>query len=361
MRKSLTPSDEERRRRTSLIPFCSLLFTFIYFSIAPAGSILGDYRPFFGNLHSHTSYSDGEDLPSDAFYYARYTAGIDFLAVTDHSEQMSPWNPLPPYFRWAKLQKQANAANDEGSFVALAGYEYSHVLAGHLNVFGTDVLIWYPDTFYLQDFYQEILGCPGALVQFNHPYDEDYFHNWFDFFYAGLGIDRRISLIEADGFHEHFEDGYIRALEKGWHVAPVANQDNHGPDWGDKDSRRTGLWVESLTRDNVLDCIRDRRCFSSTDTDGWIFLAGNGKSMGWGTRTTPVDLTVVIHDTIDDTWDRIELIGPGGAILATEYPDSEDFTWEVTEHPTADTYWYAKAYQEDGQLLISTPFWFVNR
>ncbi len=327
-------------------------------SAAGPRPVIDGLEPYQGNLHSHTSYSDGEGTPTDAFDYARFTAGLDFLAVTDHSEQIQPWFPIPPLFRWSRLQNEADAANEDGAFVALAGYEYSHVMAGHLNVFGTRELFWYPEVFYLWSFYKGLVKESGAVGQFNHPYDEEYFHNWYDFYYGGLAVDQRISLIEADGFHEEYEDGYIRALEKGWHVAPVGNQDNHGWDWGTKDARRAGVWVESLTRDNVLDAMRNRRCFSATDVDASIMIKGNGALMGWATFTAPVDLEISVFDTHDDGWSKIELIGPGGEVLAVDYPDTSSYTWEITEYPSDNTFWYAKAYQDDGGILFSAPVWY---
>ena len=42
------------------------------------------YNLYVGNLHSHTSYSDGSGTPAQAFEYARDVASIDFLAITDH-------------------------------------------------------------------------------------------------------------------------------------------------------------------------------------------------------------------------------------------------------------------------------------
>jgi hypothetical protein len=44
---------------------------------------VASYNLYVGNMHSHTSYSDGVGTPAEAFEYARDNANIDFLAVTD--------------------------------------------------------------------------------------------------------------------------------------------------------------------------------------------------------------------------------------------------------------------------------------
>lgn len=45
-------------------------------------------KVFFGNLHSHTSYSDGSGLPSEAYEHAR-EAGLDFLVISDHNHKQA--------------------------------------------------------------------------------------------------------------------------------------------------------------------------------------------------------------------------------------------------------------------------------
>src|SRR2546422_2334972 len=50
-----------------------------------------------GNLHAHTTYSDGVKTPQDLI--AEYEAlGYDFLAITDHEDLIgsSYWRALPP-------------------------------------------------------------------------------------------------------------------------------------------------------------------------------------------------------------------------------------------------------------------------
>ncbi len=47
-------------------------------------AIACEWKPYFGLLHSHTSYSDGMGTPDDAYKYAKKT-GLDFFALTDHN------------------------------------------------------------------------------------------------------------------------------------------------------------------------------------------------------------------------------------------------------------------------------------
>ncbi len=84
---------------------------------------------YHGDLHNHTGYSDGADAPDDAFTQAR-AAGLDFLAVTDHSYAVN--DP-----EWADTLAQANAHTANGAFVAIRGFEYTQGAEGHINVYNT--------------------------------------------------------------------------------------------------------------------------------------------------------------------------------------------------------------------------------
>ena len=85
-----------------------------------AATVLRDtaYRFFIGNLHSHTSYSDGTGTPAWAYRYARDTARIDFLAVTDHHDMLSE-------LEYEDVLFQADEHCEDGVFVAIAGQEWS--------------------------------------------------------------------------------------------------------------------------------------------------------------------------------------------------------------------------------------------
>lgn len=102
-------------------------------------------RVFFGNLHSHTSYSDGSGTPAEAYRHARDVARLDFLALTEHNHAEAIGSDGIGIGVDATLYKGpgsaalipvANAMTESGRFIALYGQEYSTISSGnHVNVF----------------------------------------------------------------------------------------------------------------------------------------------------------------------------------------------------------------------------------
>src|SRR4030042_4610856 len=76
----------KRRIRAALLILAvtSMLVPFALQSVSGGGKpTTTTYNLYFGDLHTHTSYSDGVGTPWDAFAAAD-AAGADFMATTDH-------------------------------------------------------------------------------------------------------------------------------------------------------------------------------------------------------------------------------------------------------------------------------------
>ncbi len=287
-----------------------------------------DMNIYFGNLHSHTKYSDGSGTPQDAFRWARDVARLDFYAVTDHGEQVDP-------YEWWKTGQYANAANNDGAFVAIRGFEWSHPWWGHITVWNTSSYTNAIIDYTMADFY-EWLDRSNGIAQFNHPGREYGVFEWFspdsrmlDNLVGGETANRNSSN-NADP--DAYFAWYLFALDRGWKIAPTFGKDNHSlsfPNGG-----RTAILAPFLTRGDLLNAIRARRLYSTDDPNLRIHFSSSGQWMG-STITVPQDVDSVQFDV--KVWDdepitKLELISIGGTVLAQFEPRSPENT-EVTWYP----------------------------
>jgi hypothetical protein len=328
-----------------------------------------ELRAFQGQLHAHTAFSDGELDPADAFEAARLW-GLDFFAVTDHLEQLTPEE-------WRRGRAAADAAESPGSFVALYGFECGgfptlHGWMNHVNVVGTDRLPSLWSTLGLSRLYEGILSLPGTdvVAQFNHPGMDKHVigrNNWNDFAYDARA-DLRVKLITVEtrqpALENHREEiGYIPALDRGWHVAPKAEEDNHRADWG-RTPKRTGVWLPELTRAGLLAGLRRMATFYTDDPDATVKLTADGEWLMGSTvyGEGPHVLEVAVqHRTRLALVTRAELVGPGGATIAGESGGRTPLRLRFEVNPGVDAYYFARVTLEDPDTrLLSAPI-FIDR
>jgi len=339
---------------------------------APAAGAANVYR---GNLHAHTGYSNdtsgaGTAPASTAWAYARDTAMIDLMAVSDHVEHLTATE-------WADMQTDA-AGEQRATFVALPGFEWSIGRLGgtsgtyinHCNVIGTSVAPYatLTDVDTLAEFYDHVATVQfplGAVGQFNHPSFSDFngLDRWSNLVYDAPA-DKVMNLMTCMGAgnRDSPERGYIPALDNGWHVAPTSNQDNHTGLWGDKTGRRTGVWVDTLNVANVLKALREGRVFSSSDTDAGLRMFANTTAWMGSTITTPgpVDLTVEWTDGGGQPASNLKIYTNGGVVAVDMAIAGAAGTQTVQVNPTVDSWFYALVRQGDGSEIFSAPI-YVDR
>lgn len=96
-------------------------FKYSLLVLLPAKIVGDEYNVYYGNLHAHTSLSDGSGKPSNAYSYARDVAGLDFLGISDHDYYPDELKEK----EWGSITKAADEYNDDGNFVAFPGFEWT--------------------------------------------------------------------------------------------------------------------------------------------------------------------------------------------------------------------------------------------
>ncbi|MFA6010740.1 MAG: CehA/McbA family metallohydrolase [Desulfobacteraceae bacterium] len=270
-----------------------------------------DMKFYFGNLHSHCAVSDGKGTQKEAFTWARDVAKYNFYAITDHAEQTSP-------SEWKETGAQADAFNKPGSFVAMRGFEWSHALAGHINVYNTSsytnsILTPSLDIFYYW------LDKHNGLAQFNHPGREPLVFRNFAF---NKSVADNIFAMETGNKGTGNSDGeylayYPKALTAGWNVAPTSNQDNHSLT---TNSHRTAIITSELSRGAPLSAMKKRRLYSTDDPNINVVFKLKDTWMGSEvySNNEPLLFTVDISD--DEFIEKIELVNGSGHVVAVKTP-----------------------------------------
>jgi hypothetical protein len=339
---------------------------------APLPAPAGEYNVFFGNFHSHTSFSDGASIPDKAYEFARNEAGLDFLAITDHSNLMDFQFEPRKSRKWAELHRSADENTKNGEFAAFAGYEMTwYGNQGHMNVYDTELFETAGNMVFdnVQNLYDFLSKDPAVIAQWNHPWDAS--DSLVKFSPYHEGFDKVLKLVEARAIEVptkspmHYYKDYILALDLGWHVAPAGSEDNHKPNWGraKQEGRyvRTAFVAEKLTREHIFDAIRNYRVYTTTDANMKVIYRVNDQMMG-SILTNPSQLTFDIHVTDPDPDDiiaTIEILTEGGAVVYTHSADAS--TVHITPTLPADKkYYFLRVTQADGEMAITAPVWVDN-
>ena len=305
---------------------------FLLLNFLGAQMLFAQERVFFGNLHSHTSYSDGLGTPRQAFTYARDTARLDFLILTEHNHNEALGTDRIGIGADARLYKgpaasalipTAAAMTENGRFVALYGQEFSTISTGnHMNVFDIGEVIPTPKGEFgqLVQFLGTNLDSSGqaAIIMFNHPksgqelntneYGLDDFPSQAAWLTSIGKHARLIQIINGPGTHVATnerpagpnETAFKKFLNAGFKLAPTADQDNHKENWGNATTARTAVVANSLTKADVLGAMRARHVYATEDKNLRIIFKVNNRLMGDVISPLPAASELSINYTITD-------------------------------------------------------------
>ena len=330
-----------------------------------------DWNLYFGQLHAHTDISNGAGSVEEAFQYASQVDGLDFFAVTDHSDSFDnadmgaiDADGADISADWA-AGKQVAASVTNGDFVGLFGFEMTwpeDKQLGHISTFNTpgwqtrDQADFENVPTALENYYKALTAVPGSVSQFNHP---DTVHGDFERFdHYSPQYDAAVSLLEVAGEDGVVDCGYYdRALDEGWHVAPTNNQNNHDGQWGDASEARTVVLAKSLTEEALYAAMKDRRVYATQDSDLAIYYELNGTVMGSIIpKSESAAVTVFLSDPTDEAIGNVEVVTDGGAVLVSEYVETPSQVLELSAS-SGHSYYYLRITQPDGDVAVTAPVW----
>ena len=356
------------------------------------------YQLYYGQLHSHTGeYSDGSGTLQQALEYVKglpESANVDFVAFTDHSNYFDASgnaNPEDALYdmskataqsqeKWAKYKSDVAAFNEAnaGSLVAVAGFEMTWSGGpGHINTFNTPGIVSRnnstlnnkTDDAGMKAYYSLLSRAEGAdsLSQLNHPGST--FGTFSDFNYWDAVIDSRVFLVEvgngegqigAGGYYPSYEY-YTMALDKGWHVAPSNNQDNHKGKWGNANDARDVILTDNFTEEGVYDAIRAMRVYSTEDKNLELYYTVNGLQLGSSITEIPdkLDISVQVSDPdSSDSISKVEVIVNSGKTVYTWSDPAELAKGDLSVTLDPDySYYYIRVTEGDGDLAVTAPVW----
>ena len=355
------------------------------------------YQLYFGQLHSHTQYSDGAGSLESALSYVKNlpdSANVQFVAFTDHSnyfDKSGAANPEGALYdmslasassqeTWNSYRSAVAAFNEAnaGSLVALAGFEMTWSGGpGHINTFNTPGIVSRNNTTLnnktdyagMRAYYALLSQQEGAdsLSQFNHPGNT--FGTFGDFAFWDPVIDSRMYMVEAGngegqigagGYYPSYEY-YTMALDKGWHLAPTNNQDNHKGRWGNANDARDVILTDDFSEEGIYDALRAMRMYATEDKNLEIGYTVNGMLLGSSLTEVPekLDIHVTVNDPdASDSISKVEVIVNSGKTAYTWDDPAVLATGDLSVTLDPDySYYYIRVTQGDGDLAVTAPVW----
>lgn len=344
------------------------------------------YNCYFGATHAHTDASASHgDLNAGPKYFEQNTPdlhfqeainnGFDFYFITDHSQYTQTFTPE----KWENMLVQADLFTVDGQFVAVRGFEFSEndQPNGHMNIWNTEDYISAADPGvdfpYMHQWLREQRTRSNAYASFNHPGTSDFN----DFGYLSeetQEIIRTIEVINAVNPKDsngmiigttHYQ-GFLKALEKGWKVSPIAGFDGHLVEAIHKLTYRCGLVAEELTRDALMEAIGARRTYATFDKNLEIQYMVNDVWMGSEIPNNPgrfeFNICVSDPDTGDenDKITRIEIMKDNGELVTWQKFDAHSVQWTPVIEDTESDYFFLRVWTKgktDGPTAYVAPVW----
>lgn len=364
---------------------------------------------YFGNLHAHTAFSDGNKdsiasgigRPDGSYAYAKLSQNFDFLGISEHNHYSSLRNPGFKLPRYQVGLVMANAANQDGSFLSLFGMEYgvSSEFNGHVVIYGFNQLLGWEsnvggqagnnyDVFNAKSDYdglfKKVKNNLNAFAYLAHPNFNDYttdgssgtalayapYNATWDSAIVGMPLRSGLAFSTFDDYSDYSLGNYFvyykKLLYNGYHLGIGYDHDNHYTNFGRSNGGRLVIIASSLTRANLTAAMQQMHFYGSDDSNAKVDFNMNGNIMGSILNGNIYPVFNVIHNDPDgEQADTIKIwkghSNSGGLWAEIVHVSNQSNTTTYTDTDIlqgVEYYYFAEIKQADGQWIVTSPIWY---
>ncbi len=360
-------------------------------TITGATSIVSSYNLYFGNLHSHSDYSDGDlDNVCNGLNsaYCCYDIGntalnFDFMGISDHNHNEGPVMTPAKYASGLLEAASYTAANND--FVALFGMEWGTIsTGGHVGLYGVDQLVGWNsanyDIYCAKGDYATLFGIvnatPNAFATLCHPNNTDFdniagtpYNSAFDNAIVGVALKNgpynSTNTTYTDPAAGNNANYYKTLLSKGYKLGPTVDLDNHNSATMGKSSEgRTVVLATTLSKASLVDAMLNMRFYATEDFNLNVsFTVNTNYPMGSVvTQTTAPVFDVTISDPDGEQTNTIRIWygipGSGVApVVLTTASNSNTLNY-VHSFLSGTYYYFTEIIQADGNISWTSPIWY---
>lgn len=355
---------------------------------------------YFGNLHAHSRYSDGNQdnasfTPADNYAYAKNSLCMDFLGISEHNHATAGMS----ISNWQPGINQANAATTS-NFLALYGMEYGVISnGGHVLIYGTNQLIgWETGNYNLYVPKSDYTGTPEttgttglfrainnlnntgstAFASFAHPDFSDYnnlanipFNATADSALIGSAVASGPAFSTSTTYNDPpsamaYLDYYNKMLSKGYHIGPFMDHDTHYTNFGRSNNNRLAVVAGSLSNTNFMQALKNRSFYATEDCDTRVDFKLNNQKMGnIVAGTTAPAISIYANDPTNPSFTpTIHLMfGVAGSnVLPVQVASATASSLNFTDIAlaTGTTGYYYADITIAGNRTITAPIWYTK-
>lgn len=350
----------------------------------------GTLNHYFGNLHAHSSYSDGNadntsKIPADDYTYAKTALCMDFLGISEHNHATAGMS----ISNWQPGRSQAAAATTSG-FVGMYGMEWGTISGGgHVVLYGIDSLVGWEagnyDIFVQKGVYTgagglfDIINRHGnnALAYLAHPNSTDY-NNLLNGTYNVAADDAVVGSAVESGpaFSTNttytnpatsmsYLSYYRNMLSKGYHIGPTIDHDNHNMTFGHTAKSRLVVMAPSLSENSLLDGMRKMRFYASEDCSAKLNFTVNTESIGSIITRPGAPLIEMSSTASTSAITSVAIMAgvPGSGTAATQLASFTSVPFSYTDNALLNgnqKYYYLDITEADGSRIITAPVWYTR-